>query len=82
MFNKTKGTPLGAGVLTEIETLIETLRYTPNADNGTENSIFFKPNTKDERDAEHWTPPRSEDYINTGFPLYILAWGFPDFQKS
>nr|UGV34100.1 MAG: ORF1 [TTV-like mini virus] len=81
MFNKDKDQPITSGVLTEIYTLIETLRYTPNADNGTENSIYFKPNTKDEQDSPHWSPPRKEEFINSGYPLYILCWGFPDFQK-
>lgn len=80
MFNKNYGTK-PTNELTEIFSLIETLRYTPNADNGTENQTYFKPCTKDERDSPHWTPPLQEMFINTGFPLFILLWGFPDFQK-
>nr|UGV37035.1 MAG: ORF1 [TTV-like mini virus] len=74
LFNNESNTFSG----TEIETLVETLRYSPNRDTGEHNSIYFKPITKDE---DHWNPPLKEELINTGYPLWILAWGFSDFQK-
>nr|UGV39338.1 MAG: ORF1 [TTV-like mini virus] len=78
MYN-TKDRTINADEITLVESMTETLRYTPTRDTGKENQIYFKSVTKYE---DSWNPPTSEKYINNGFPLYILCWGFPDFQRN
>nr|UGV39601.1 MAG: ORF1 [TTV-like mini virus] len=64
--------------LTRVDSFTETLRYSPNRDTGENNITYFKPVTKDDNS---WNTPNNSDLINIGYPLWILIWGFPDFQK-
>nr|UGV37989.1 MAG: ORF1 [TTV-like mini virus] len=64
--------------LTEIDSFWETVRYPPNNDNGEENQCYFKPVYKSE---DSWNPPSQPEYINTGYPCWLLLWGYSDFIK-
>lgn len=63
---------------TEIDALYETIRYSPNRDNGEGNMCYFKPVNKHENS---WDPPADQSLVNHGFPLWILLWGYSDFIK-
>lgn len=64
--------------LTEIDSFWETVRYPPNNDNGEDNMCYFKPVYKVE---DSWNPPFPADYTNTGYPCWLLLWGYTDFIK-
>lgn len=63
---------------TEVDALYETIRYSPNRDNGEGNMCYFKPVNKHENS---WDPPADQSLVNHGFPLWILLWGYSDFIK-
>lgn len=63
---------------TEVDALYETIRYSPNRDNGEGNMCYFKPVNKHENS---WDPPADQSLVNHGFPLWILFWGYSDFIK-
>lgn len=63
---------------TEVDALYETIRYSPNRDNGEGNMCYFKPVNKHENS---WDPPADQSLVNHGFPLWILLWGYTDFIK-
>ncbi len=53
-------------------------RYNPNKDTGAHNKTFLLSNQK----AEHgWESPGIPDIELDGFPLYLLLFGYTDFQK-
>nr|UGV34114.1 MAG: ORF1 [TTV-like mini virus] len=59
--------------------LTETLRYNPYKDNGSDNLCYFLPVKR----GEHgWDPPADSDLINENLPLWIMLYGFSDFQKK
>lgn len=59
--------------------LTDAIRYNPLADANEDNMCYFLPATKDEKG---WDPPNNEELINRGLPLWLLLWGFPDWQKK
>nr|UGV36171.1 MAG: ORF1 [TTV-like mini virus] len=64
--------------LTQVE-IIHKTRYNPHADYGQDTMCYFLPVTKDE---QSWDPPDNEQLTNENLPLWLLVWGFPDFQKK
>lgn len=65
--------------LTELSsTFTWTLRYNPNKDDGSTNTVYLLQNHKQE---EGWNPPTKPELIFEGYPLWILLWGYTDFQK-
>nr|UGV37736.1 MAG: ORF1 [TTV-like mini virus] len=61
------------------EPIFNTVAYNPELDTGKDTSIYFLPNFSNNAD---WTPPRNEQLIFSGFPLWMLLWGWPDWQKK
>nr|UGV33910.1 MAG: ORF1 [TTV-like mini virus]UGV38111.1 MAG: ORF1 [TTV-like mini virus] len=61
-----------------IPTLVE-CRYTPSRDTGLGNRAWFKKNTRQEKD---WDPPEDKNLIIEGYPLWMLLWGWYDWQKK
>lgn len=61
------------------EPIFNTVAYNPELDTGKETSIYFLPNFQNNPD---WTAPRNEQIIFSGFPLWMLLWGWPDWQKK
>nr|UPW35051.1 ORF1 [Torque teno mini virus 4] len=68
--------------LTEVQ-LVRYLRYNPAKDPGklTDqlNTVYFLSNTGS---GHGWDPPSKQELIHEGFPLYILLFGFEDYQKK
>nr|UGV35363.1 MAG: ORF1 [TTV-like mini virus] len=54
-------------------------RYNINRDNGQDNRIYLKSNTKAETG---WAPPTDPDLEITGLSLWLGLWGFVDYQKK
>ncbi len=59
------------------------LRYNPHVDPGKTrdnlNQCYFLTNTGT---GHGWDPPSKQELINEGLPLYILLFGFEDWQKK
>nr|UGV38826.1 MAG: ORF1 [TTV-like mini virus] len=54
------------------------LQYNPNKDTGHGNKCYLLSNTS----GHGWDEPLDEDLILDGFPIYILLFGYLDFQKK
>nr|UGV35432.1 MAG: ORF1 [TTV-like mini virus] len=67
-----------ADSLTEVF-LVHKTRYNPHADYGQDTKCYFLSVAKEE---QGWEPPDNEDLTNENLPLWLLLWGFPDFQKK
>nr|UGV34497.1 MAG: ORF1 [TTV-like mini virus] len=59
--------------------LVHQVRYNPFRDNGKHNSCYFNQVVKTEKG---WQKPSNPDLYNEGLPLWLLTFGFPDFQKK
>lgn len=59
--------------------LLTQCRYNPLADQGIGNKIFLISNTSD---VEVWHEPKNIKLMRQDFPLWILAWGWLDWQKK
>lgn len=57
--------------------LLTQCRYNPLADKGIDNKIFLISNTSD---VEKWHEPTNIKLMRQGFPLWILTWGWLDWQ--
>nr|UGV37581.1 MAG: ORF1 [TTV-like mini virus] len=55
------------------------LRYNPYNDHGTDNMVYFLSTTKNE---SGWDPPEKPELISHGLPLWLLLFGFDDWQKK
>nr|UGV34018.1 MAG: ORF1 [TTV-like mini virus] len=58
--------------------LTDAIRYNPYHDTGEDNLIYFVSN-KDEN--KNWATPDNPDLYSSGYPLWVLSFGFADFQK-
>nr|UGV37230.1 MAG: ORF1 [TTV-like mini virus] len=54
-------------------------RYNPLADKGTGNKIYIVSNTLDQTP---WTPPTSLTLIRQDLPLWVIGFGYLDWQKT
>lgn len=54
-------------------------RYNPLADKGTGNKIYIVSNTLDQTP---WAPPTSATLIRQDLPLWVIGFGFLDWQKT
>nr|UGV34067.1 MAG: ORF1 [TTV-like mini virus] len=78
LMTKDKITPIKDLSFTKVDSFTETLRYTPNRDNGEGNQTYFKPTYTSDHS---WDSPTKPELINAGFPLWLLLWGYSDFMK-
>lgn len=53
------------------------LRYNPNRDKGENTQIYFLPNWQEQTG---WEPPANPNLILTGFPLWLIVWGWLDYH--
>nr|UGV34128.1 MAG: ORF1 [TTV-like mini virus] len=60
--------------------LVHTIRYNPYQDQGLDTKCYFKPTFKDENSWE--APTNADEKINTGLPIWLLLWGYPDFIRK
>lgn len=59
--------------------IIDAIRYNPFRDEANKNSIYLK-SVKEY--TTKWKPPESPDLIQTNLPLWLLTFGFTDYQKK
>lgn len=59
--------------------LVQNIRYNPYNDTGYGNMCYFLSITKDE---SGWEPPEKPELVATGLPLWLLMFGFADWQKK
>nr|UGV37188.1 MAG: ORF1 [TTV-like mini virus] len=56
-------------------------RYNPFKDKGIGNKVYLL-STTNLTHSDDWGPPEDEDLIWENLPLWILTWGYLDFQKK
>lgn len=61
-------------------TMTENLRYNPYTDDGVNNKCYFL-NCKEPQGLS-WDDPHNPDLTNENLPLWLLLFGFSDFQKK
>lgn len=59
------------------EKIFTTIRYNPDRDKGDTNKCWLVKDT-----AQTWDPPAEESVQYSGFPLWCLLWGWPDWQRK
>ncbi len=55
-------------------------RYNPMRDKGYNNSIYLVSNLTDTQTG--WEKPGDINLITEGYPLWLLPWGWLDWQKN
>nr|UHS18316.1 MAG: hypothetical protein [Betatorquevirus sp.] len=66
--------------LTEItQEMYFTIRYNPMQDTGQDVQLYLLKNWAEETG---WNPPQNEKLIVSGFPLWLIVWGYHDYQKK
>nr|UGV33967.1 MAG: ORF1 [TTV-like mini virus] len=60
------------------EPYIYKLRYNPDKDKGTGNSVYWVSNL----DARNWDPPDDPDLRIDNFPLWLSLWGWEDYTRK
>nr|UPW35053.1 ORF1 [TTV-like mini virus] len=80
-FTTTQQTVKQETVNTFTETsILDALRYNPFRDQGTKNKLWLQ---SIKHDSETWQPPQEPSiYLTQGLPLWVLAFGFEDYQKK
>lgn len=61
----------------KVQPYYEIARYNPNKDNGDGNEAYFIRNFTD--DQKNWEPPKDEDLILRGKPLWLMLWGIESY---
>ena len=61
------------------EPIYETITYNPDKDTGNGNLVYLLPNFQEKLD---WEPTNNSLLQFHGFPLWMLLWGWPDWQKK
>lgn len=61
------------------ESIFETIQYNPDTDTGKDTICYFVPNFQNYND---WIRPNNEQLWFHGYPLWMLLWGWPDWQKK
>nr|UGV35832.1 MAG: ORF1 [TTV-like mini virus] len=61
------------------EPLYLTIQYNPIKDTGKDTICYFVPNFQNYND---WLRPENEQLFFHGYPLWMLLWGWPDWQKK
>nr|UGV38625.1 MAG: ORF1 [TTV-like mini virus] len=61
------------------EPMFETIRYNPDKDTGKDTMVYLVPNFQS---YTEWKKPENDQLIFHGFPLWMLLWGWVDWQKK
>nr|UGV39653.1 MAG: ORF1 [TTV-like mini virus] len=60
------------------ESIFIPFQYNPNKDTGQDTKVYLLPNYS----GDGWDPPSDNDIILEGFPLWLILWGYTDFQTK
>lgn len=61
------------------EPILQTVAYNPEIDTGKDTEVYFLPNFSNNSD---WSAPNNDQLRFSGFPLWMLLWGWADWQKK
>lgn len=76
--NKSINTPISSLGFTEVQQeLYFNCRYNPNKDKGYNTQIYFLSNWQEKTG---WEPPLNPNLILTGFPIWLIVWGWVDYH--
>nr|WMC00964.1 ORF1 [Anellovirus D_HF6_591] len=79
--NKTKSEKVKSTELTQMsEPPLINCRYSPDTDTGYNTECYFLSNFN--ANNYKWDAPTNEQLTFSGFPLWNLLWGWPDWQKK
>nr|UGV38231.1 MAG: ORF1 [TTV-like mini virus] len=78
-FGDNGNSKLGDGWTVMSEPIFETIQYNPDIDTGKDTICYFVPNFQNYAD---WKRPDNEQLYFHGYPLWMLFWGWPDWQKK
>lgn len=67
-----------ASVTETDEPVFQECRYNPYADKGYGNECYFLSNTISKKKV--WDPPDNKKLYNFGYPIWLLLWGWGDWQ--
>lgn len=77
---KTKDTMLNStDIQFPTQELLHTCRYTPDRDTGENTKVYLLSTV---RDTTNWDPPHKIELIQEGFPLWLILFGFLDWQRK
>nr|UGV35380.1 MAG: ORF1 [TTV-like mini virus] len=71
--------PIGSQGITKSEPLWEELRYNPYKDKGDGNLAYWK--SVSDATNNNWEPPKSPNLIISGFPFWLMLWGWEDHTR-
>nr|UGV39134.1 MAG: ORF1 [TTV-like mini virus] len=60
------------------EPLFWKLQYNPNKDTGQDTQVYLMSN----KSGDGWDPPTKSELILDGFPMWLILWGYSDFQTK
>uniref|UniRef100_A0AAU7STJ7 Capsid protein n=1 Tax=Betatorquevirus 004A TaxID=3163405 RepID=A0AAU7STJ7_9VIRU len=66
--------------ITKLDYIYHACRYNPNRDTGDGNEVFFVSNSINPKNI--FDPPKDPDLHIYGYPLWLIAWGWADWQKK
>ncbi len=55
-------------------------RYNPYKDKGDGNMAYWK--SVSDATNNNWEPPKDEDLIISGYPFWLMLWGWEDYSKK
>lgn len=61
------------------QNMMYTCRYSPDRDTGHNTRVYLKSNV---RETTGWEPPHKSELIAEGFPLWLVTFGFLDWQRK
>nr|UGV36819.1 MAG: ORF1 [TTV-like mini virus] len=70
---------IGSTGITKSEPLWEELRYNPYKDKGDGNLAYWK--SVSDATNNNWEPPKNPNLIITGFPFWLMLWGWEDHTR-
>uniref|UniRef100_A0AAU7SSP2 Capsid protein n=1 Tax=Betatorquevirus 009A TaxID=3163410 RepID=A0AAU7SSP2_9VIRU len=68
------------GGISTVHALYRQCRYNPHKDTGIGNMAFFKSTSISTGNI--WDPPKDPELTISGFPLWLLLWGWDDWQRK
>lgn len=77
--NVNAGTPIGSVILKQ-EPLLYYARYNPYKDKGEGNMAYWK--SVSDATNNNWEPPTDTDLIISGYPFWLMLWGWEDYTKK
>nr|UGV38007.1 MAG: ORF1 [TTV-like mini virus] len=78
-FSNSLETEIGTNFQVITDPLFIRCRYNPLNDTGKDNQLYLVPNI---RDQTGWDPLNNNNLQRSGFPFWLMTWGWLDWQKK